>query len=85
MPTLNHSTADNKFIISCHRTQLAQHVSSPTHYNNFTKLFFPSHNDLVSKVVINASFSTSDHNTISFEFLFSPNSVPGMVDSTNSP
>ena len=28
------------FILSCQRTQLTQHVSSPTHHNNFTDILF---------------------------------------------
>ena len=32
LPLLNHSTADSEFILSCQRTQLTQHVSSPTYY-----------------------------------------------------
>ena len=82
LSTLNHSTADSEFILSCQRTQLTQHVSYPTRHNNFTDLF-SSQNDLVTNVLVNAPFSTSDHNTISFKFLSSPISVPRMVDSVS--
>ena len=81
LPILNHSTIDSEFILACQRTQLTQHVSSPTRHNNFTDLLFSSQNDLVSNVLVNAPFSTSDHNAISFEFLSSPISVPEMVNS----
>ena len=80
---LNLFTVDSEFMLSCQRTQLAQHVSSPTRHNNFTDLLFSSQNDLVTDVLVNAPFSSSDHNTISFEFLSSPISVTGMVDSVS--
>ena len=68
-------------MLSYQRTQLAQCVPSSTRDNNFTDLLFSSQNDFLSYILVNAPFSTSDRNTISFEFLFSPIFVPGMVDS----
>ena len=83
LPILNHSTADSEFILSYQHTQPTQHVSSPTCHNNFTNFLFSSQNDLITNVLVNAPFSTSDHNTISLEFLSSLISVPGMVDSVS--
>ena len=50
-------------------------VSSHTRHKNFNSLHFSSKIIDFLNVLVNSPFSTSDHNTISFKFLSSANSV----------
>ena len=62
-----------------HSIHTAYNVSSHTRHNNFNDLHFSSKIIDYLNVLINSPFSTCDHNTISFKFLSSANSVIGML------
>ena len=68
-PTLNHTNSDSQLIISSQRSHLLQKVLSPTHHINITDLLFISIDNILTNVVVDMPFTTSDHNTIHFELL----------------
>ena len=68
-PTLNHTNSDSQLIISSQRSHLLQKVLSPTHHTNITDLLFISIDNILTNVVVDMPFTTSDHNTIHFELL----------------
>ena len=70
-PTLNHTAADTRLLLTSQRTHLLQKVHFPSRHTNYTDLIFISHDNLITNVVVEPPFTTSDHNTISFDLLTS--------------
>ena len=64
---INHTYADRQLLSTSQRTHLLQQVSSPTHYANLTDLVFISKYKVITNTLVDMPFSTSDHNTVSFD------------------
>ena len=64
---INHINADRQLFLTSQRTHLLQQVSFPTHHTNLTDLVFTSKYNVITSNLIDMFFSTSDHNTVSFD------------------
>ena len=64
---INHTNADRQLLLTSQRTHLLQQVSSPTHHTNLTDLVFIAKYNVITNTLVNMPFSTSDHNTVSFD------------------
>ena len=64
---INHRNADRQLLLTSQRTHLLQQVSSPTHHTNLTDLVFISKYNVITNTLVDMPFSTSDHNTVSFD------------------